>query len=156
LTRPFVAVSPSGGKNSKTTNGRPIFEDLNQGLILLPHRSCAIYGRIITLKQDSTSLHYRTIRPRSTSPLPSLASSKAPSVGKEVEDDDAEPLIRQYLNLAPNLSALYEHWSSKDPNFKRRAQKFTGIRILRQDAWEALVGFICSSNNNISRISQMV
>lgn len=33
---------------------------------------------------------------------------------------------------------------------------FTGVRILRQDAWEALVGFICSSNNNIARISQMV
>jgi len=30
------------------------------------------------------------------------------------------------------------------------------VRILKQDAWEALVGFICSSNNNISRISQMV
>jgi N-glycosylase/DNA lyase len=27
---------------------------------------------------------------------------------------------------------------------------------LQQDAWEALVGFICSSNNNIARISQMV
>jgi N-glycosylase/DNA lyase len=41
-------------------------------------------------------------------------------------------------------------------NFKKRAPKFTGIRILRQDAWEALIGFICSSNNNISRISGMV
>lgn len=27
--------------------------------------------------------------------------------------------------------------------------------MLRQDAWEALIGFICSSNNNIARISQM-
>lgn len=27
---------------------------------------------------------------------------------------------------------------------------------MRQDVWEALVAFICSSNNNISRISQMV
>ena len=30
------------------------------------------------------------------------------------------------------------------------------MRILKQDAWEALVGFICSSNNNIIRISQMM
>jgi len=43
-----------------------------------------------------------------------------------------------------------------DLNFKKRAPKFTGVRILKQDAWEALVGFICSSNNNIIRISQMV
>ncbi len=61
-----------------------------------------------------------------------------------------------YLNLDPNLTELYEDWSSKDANFRRRAPKFTGIRILKQDAWEALVGFICSSNNNIIRISQMV
>jgi N-glycosylase/DNA lyase len=72
------------------------------------------------------------------------------------EHDDTEALLRQYLNLTPNLTALYEHWSSNDPNFKKRAKKFTGIRILKQDAWEALIGFICSSNNNIARISQMV
>jgi N-glycosylase/DNA lyase len=75
---------------------------------------------------------------------------------KNIEDDDTESLLRQYLNLSPDLTALYEHWSSRDPNFKKRAKKFTGIRILKQDAWEALLGFICSSNNNIARISQMV
>ena len=101
-------------------------------------------------------LHYRTIRPRLASPLHSLESSRASSVAKYLEEDDTESLLRQYLNLAPNLSALYEHWSSKDPNFKKRARQFAGIRILKQDAWEALIGFICSSNNNISRISQMV
>lgn len=54
------------------------------------------------------------------------------------------------------MTNLYEHWSSVDANFKKRAPKFAGIRILKQDPWEALVGFICSSNNNIVRISQMV
>ena len=43
-----------------------------------------------------------------------------------------------------------------DKNFRKKAPRFTGIRILKQNAWEALVGFICSSNNNIARISQMV
>lgn len=55
-----------------------------------------------------------------------------------------------------NLTDLYSQWSSADPNFKKKAPKFTGIRILRQDAWETLICFICSSNNNIARISQMV
>jgi N-glycosylase/DNA lyase len=85
------------------------------------------------------------------------SSSKSSTIGiLEEEEDDTEELLRHYLNLSPNLTALYEHWSSVDPNFKKRAPKFTGVRILKQDAWEALVGFICSSNNNIVRISQMV
>jgi N-glycosylase/DNA lyase len=71
-------------------------------------------------------------------------------------EDDTETLLKHYLNLDPNLTALYEYWSSVDSNFKKRAPKFTGVRILKQDAWEALIGFICSSNNNIVRISQMV
>jgi N-glycosylase/DNA lyase len=72
------------------------------------------------------------------------------------EGDDTLKLLEHYLNLKPNLTALYEHWSASDANFKKKAPKFTGVRILRQDAWEALIGFICSSNNNISRIMQMV
>ena len=70
--------------------------------------------------------------------------------------EDTEELVRRYLNLGPDLTALYEQWSSADSNFKKKAPKFAGVRILKQDAWEALIGFICSSNNNISRISQMV
>ena len=78
------------------------------------------------------------------------------STGKAFEEDDTEALVQNYLNLGPNLTDLYEQWSTADTNFKKKAPKFTGVRILKQDAWEALIGFICSSNNNIIRISQMV
>jgi len=71
-------------------------------------------------------------------------------------DDDTALLVKHYLNLEPDLTALYSQWSGADPNFRKKAPTFTGVRILRQDAWEALIGFICSSNNNIIRISQMV
>lgn len=114
------------------------------------YRSCALHGRIVSLKQDSTHLHYRTIRPI-TQPL----TPPSPVVLGD-GDEDTEALLKHYLNLNPDLTALYEQWSSVDSNFKKRAPKFTGVRILKQDAWEALVGFICSSNNNIVRISQMV
>ncbi|KAF4460060.1 n-glycosylase dna lyase [Fusarium albosuccineum] len=70
--------------------------------------------------------------------------------------DDTEALLRHYFNLKLDLGALYEQWSHADPNFRKRAPQFKGVRILGQDAWEALICFICSSNNNISRISQMV
>ena len=110
----------------------------------------ALHGRILSFRQDATHLHYRAIFP---SALPSPTPSNAPSVSDE---EDNLALVRHYLNLEPNLTQLYEKWASADANFKKRAPKFTGIRILRQDPWEALIGFICSSNNNISRISGMV
>ena len=49
---------------------------------------------------------------------------------------------------------MYQQWTASDTNFAKRAPAFTGIRILNQDAWETLVSFICSSNNNISRINR--
>lgn len=64
--------------------------------------------------------------------------------------------MNHYFNLEPNLAQLYDQWAASDANFRKKAPKFTGVRILRQDPWEALIGFICSSNNNISRISSMV
>ncbi|KAH9878919.1 hypothetical protein J1614_002354 [Plenodomus biglobosus] len=116
--------------------------------------SMALHGRILSLRQDADALHYRAIFPSKTHPLPTPPPSKAPSVAPE--EDDTLALVRHYFNLAPDLGQLYKQWAAADANFKKRAPKFTGIRILRQDAWEALIGFICSSNNNISRIGGMV
>ncbi|KAH7364595.1 DNA glycosylase [Rhexocercosporidium sp. MPI-PUGE-AT-0058] len=117
--------------------------------------TCALQGRILSLKQDSTHLHYKTTWPSLSHALTPPPSVKA-SPDLPVEDEQTEDLLKHYLNLSPDLTALYEQWSLVDSNFKKRAPKFTGVRILKQDAWEALVGFICSSNNNIVRISQMV
>lgn len=119
--------------------------------------SCALHGRILSLRQDSTHLHYKAIFPGDgqASLTPSSSALKLTPVSS-LEDDDTEALVHHYLNLGPDLTELYEQWSTADANFKKKAPKFTGVRILKQDAWEALVGFICSSNNNIKRISQMV
>jgi N-glycosylase/DNA lyase len=109
---------------------------------------------VLSFRQEPEALHYRAIYPTTITKLPTPPPSNAPSV--TAEDDDTLALVKHYFNLAPNLGQLYEQWAAADANFKRKAPKFTGIRILRQDAWEALIGFICSSNNNISRISGMV
>ncbi|KAF7542366.1 hypothetical protein G7Z17_g11637 [Cylindrodendrum hubeiense] len=115
-------------------------------------RICTLHGRILTLKQDPTHLHYKVTWPeKRSSPLTSPSVANGPS-----ENDDTEALLRHYFSLNLDLGSLYDQWSQADPNFRKRAPKFMGVRILSQDAWEALIGFICSSNNNISRISQMV
>lgn len=113
-------------------------------------RICTLHGRILFLKQDSTHVHYKVTWPEK--PL-----TPPPSVRGDVKaEDDTEALLRHYFSLNVDLGSLYEQWSEADKNFRKRAPAFTGVRMLSQDSWEALVGFICSSNNNIPRISQMV
>ncbi|TAQ90176.1 hypothetical protein B7494_g1512 [Chlorociboria aeruginascens] len=82
--------------------------------------SIALHGRLISLKQDPTHLHYRTATKSSSAD--SLLTVESLS-----DDTETELLLRRYLNLTSDLAALYEKWSSVDPNFKKRAPKFTGV-----------------------------
>ncbi|WPH02559.1 DNA glycosylase [Acrodontium crateriforme] len=117
--------------------------------------SMALHNRILSLHQDPQYLYYRSRFPSALHAPPTPPNSHPPSIPDDANDDTTD-LVKRYLNLSPNLSKQYETWSKSDANFAKKAPKFTGIRILQQDAWEALIGFICSSNNNISRIGQMV
>ena len=54
------------------------------------------------------------------------------------------------------LEVLYQTWAASDPLFAEVAEKYPGVRILRQDPVENVFSFICSANNHISRISSMV
>ena len=54
------------------------------------------------------------------------------------------------------LEVLYQTWAAADPLFAEVAEKYPGVRILRQDPVENVFSFICSANNHISRISSMV
>lgn len=51
---------------------------------------------------------------------------------------------------------LYERWTQKSDRMARIINTLPGLRIVRQDPIECLFSFICSSNNNIQRIQQMV
>lgn len=100
--------------------------------------------RIILLRQEANHLHY---------------SHVMLDKPKHAEKETFE-FIKDYFNLPVNLSSLYEHWSIQHNTFKRSTKdspfsSFKGIRILRQDPWETLISFICSSNNNVKRISKM-
>lgn len=47
-------------------------------------------------------------------------------------------------------------FSDSDERFAELAQHLSGARVLRQDPFECLIQFMCSSNNHISRITKMV
>lgn len=90
-----------------------------------------------------------------------VTNSEINEIGDATEtkpDDNSlqDDLLRKYFRLDVSLKQHYAQWSKKDPYFKTAAEKFTGVRILCQDPVENLFCFICSSNNNIARISSMV
>lgn len=60
-----------------------------------------------------------------------------------------------YFDLDTDYTALRELYS-KDGTLAKACVFSRGIRLLRQDGWEALVSFIFSSNNNITRIKGII
>ncbi|EJU05374.1 DNA glycosylase, partial [Dacryopinax primogenitus] len=104
------------------------------------YRLC-ITDRLICLRQDNTHIYYRTVFP---------TSSSSPT-------ETTESWLNSYFQLSVNLPSLYTSFSL-DPHFARLALRpqLQGIRILRQDPWECLLSFLCSQNNHIARITNMV
>ncbi|XP_018541508.1 N-glycosylase/DNA lyase [Lates calcarifer] len=72
------------------------------------------------------------------------------------DTEEEEEKLRDYLQLNVKLEELYREWGAADPHFRKIADIFTGVRMLRQDPTECLFSFICTSNNHISRIQGMV
>ncbi|KAG6832332.1 hypothetical protein H0H87_001973 [Tephrocybe sp. NHM501043] len=109
------------------------------------YRLC-LRDRVVCLRQSPTILFYRAVYP-DPQPTPTQLPLR-----------DAETLVwlNDYFQLDIDLAKLYDEWAAGDPVFARMRSRFQGIRILRQDPWENLVSFICSSNNNISRITKMI
>ena len=106
----------------------------------LAHLSLSTHAhlyRLFTLVQLHTTLYYY----RHTS-----SSSQA---------QDRKAVV-DYFRISEDLTALYQQWGEKDTNFQQRASHCKGVRLLQQDPFEALIAFICSSNNNVPRISLML
>ncbi|KAH7912226.1 DNA glycosylase [Hygrophoropsis aurantiaca] len=109
------------------------------------YRLC-LRDRIICLRQSTDSLFYRSMFPDQH-----VCSTQA-----TLREAETLSWLKDYFQLDIDLVKLYDEWSERDNVFKNLRSRFSGIRILRQDPWENLVSFICSSNNNIARITKMV
>jgi len=69
--------------------------------------------------------------------------------------EDFEAIWRDYLDLDRDYAEIRKNLCID--NFMQSATDFgAGIRILRQEKWEALCSFIISQNNNIPRIKAIV
>lgn len=109
------------------------------------YRLC-LRDRVVCLRQSSDYLFYRSVFPEEH-----LSAAQ-----EGVSDEDTLTWLKDYFQLDVDLVKLYDQWSDRDQVFNKLKSRFSGIRMLRQDPWENLVSFICSSNNNIPRITKMV
>ncbi|OMO50697.1 hypothetical protein COLO4_37918 [Corchorus olitorius] len=71
-------------------------------------------------------------------------------------ESTAKLALLDFLNVGISLAKLWQVFSENDPRFAELAKHLKGARVLRQDPVECLVQFLCSSNNNIGRITKMV
>jgi len=71
--------------------------------------------------------------------------------GVEAEGNCDREALRRYLDLDRDYSALAEEYAHI-PAASRAIGRYPGLRVMNQPAWEALVCFILSANNNVARI----
>ncbi len=73
-----------------------------------------------------------------------------------VSPKEYQTLWRRYFDLDRDYSLVKSRLSRLDPALEEACRNAPGIRVLRQDPWEALCTFIISQNNNIPRITGIV
>lgn len=71
------------------------------------------------------------------------------------EKVDCSKFLENYFQFSIRISDLIEKWSKVDQRFQNE-QIPSGIRLLAQEPLENLISFICSSNNNVQRITKMI
>lgn len=106
--------------------------------------------QIVLLKQDPDVLHFACV----------LREGQDSSSAFLKAYEKTHSFIQDYFNLDVKLGELYQQWSEVELEYRAKSKAdsfatFPGIRMLRQDPWETVILFICSSNNNVKRISKM-
>lgn len=69
---------------------------------------------------------------------------------------ESEEFWRNYLDLYRDYGKIKEVLAERDDVMRRVIPFGGGIRILKQDSWEATVSFLISQNNNIPRIKNNI
>lgn len=67
----------------------------------------------------------------------------------------SEDFVRHYFGLNDDLRAI-SSCIAKDNFIKKALRKFEGLRIVRQNPWECLIGFICATYKSIAAIESML
>lgn len=71
--------------------------------------------------------------------------------------NDLSNLLRRYLRLDDDLDSARAELAAVDVHMRELVKRHRHLRVLRQpDPWECMVAYICSANNNVARIREVV
>lgn len=84
-----------------------------------------------------------------------IEEKKGEIIFLDSDNEDKRLLIEEYFDLKRDYKKICNEMCA-DESFSRAFKEYEGIRILRQDSWEALCSFIISQNNNIPRIMGII
>ena len=73
----------------------------------------------------------------------------------DITEEEFNGKFVRYFDLERNYGEIIKGYSG-DENITRAAKSGSGIRIFRQDAFETIISFIISANNNIPRIKKII
>uniref|UniRef100_A0A1I7VPS5 DNA-(apurinic or apyrimidinic site) lyase n=1 Tax=Loa loa TaxID=7209 RepID=A0A1I7VPS5_LOALO len=134
-------------------------EELNLGAVLLSGQSFR-WKKLVTNVDEN-------IAPSSDDIFFGVAKHRVWKVWRENDEQLGYEVLAKFskargkdLDLGIELIPLYKLWSENDKHFARllanHRTKLEGIRVLGQDPLETVFAFICSANNHIRRITNMV
>ena len=70
---------------------------------------------------------------------------------------DLDEMLVSYFRLDEDMATIRAGLAARDAKLARLVEQYPYLRVLRQpDAWECLVAYVCSLNNNVRRISAIV
>ncbi len=64
-------------------------------------------------------------------------------------------LLHRYFRLDDPIAEIYQS-ISRNERMAELVDRYRGLRLLRQEPWECLVSYICSANNNVPQIANLV
>lgn len=72
----------------------------------------------------------------------------------EASEESLKPHVECYFRLDQDIEPVHD--ALRQVGLGELVTKYGGMRILRQDPWECLVAYICSQNNSIERITEIL
>ncbi len=74
----------------------------------------------------------------------------------ETSEESLAPHVRDYFRLDQDIKPVYRELRDLGVPMPALVETYRGLRVLRQDPWECLVAYICSSNSSVPHITAMV